>query len=217
MKQWNLAPIWVHFSLKWKPKGRHNDLSLQWKRSGGVGRWATIYASENVFGAAEIVNRSAAVAEWMAGQWKVSYRVDWNEPINFVRENKKFKFRVSRHRTDPVNLMEFFSVSNIPLTSGNKKENRRPSSSWAVEPSFFGALTVRPKTERSGLFFPSGPSTVFFYIWTKPSVGFVQLLSDRTLFDAPVIYFKRRPPEKSSDVLGCCFSRPIKCRPWFEF
>ena len=42
----------------------------------------------------------------------------------------------------------------------------------------------------------------------------MQLLSDRTLFDALFIYFECRATWK---VVRSCFIRPIKCRPWFKF
>ena len=67
-------------------------------------------------------------------QWKVSYRVDWNEPINFgflkkKNKKKKFKFRATR-RFNEI----FFSFSKY---SAHVEEIKGKPSPVLVEPCFF--------------------------------------------------------------------------------
>ena len=209
--------IWRQFESisVWRGSQRGGIMiSVQWKPSGGQEDERRFMRLKMCWCGQARKSPSCGCNQMLpmnGSQWKVSYRVDWNEPINFgflkkKNKKKKFKFRATR-RFNEI-LFFFFEIFR------SRRRNKRKTVARHRRTFFFSGLWPcgQKRNVRDFSFWRDLRLFFFFYISTKPSA--VQLLSDRTLFDALFIYFECRATWK---VVRSCFIRPIKCRPWFKF
>ena len=122
-------------------------------------------------GAAKLVNRrELRLQSNVANEWQPMKSVVpcWLKRANKFRvseKKKKFKFRATR-RFNEI-LFFFFEIFRSRRRNKRKTVARHRRTLFFF---FFWALTVRPKTERSGLFFLAGPSTVFFFLYFNEAI-----------------------------------------------